>query len=433
MNEINDMLQSLKKQTENYIKSIIHVCENDLTKQANELRAIERSGETSDAKLLLHLLVIYAVSGVSFRLIAVLGYLMNAVAVSDEAWRQRFLKCSAWILFLLQNSLNTVAPTSLMFCNKGREMQVYVVDATMFKQVGSCGKELRVHMCYNLTRGVMEEVMVTDNRDAESASKFSVQPGSLYMADAGYGKGVNAEYISSQNGYVLFRITPHLVRLSTDAEGKNVIDMTKMLKTKKKRITFDCYIHTKKGHYLPIRIIASRLPEDKALLAKERKMRISNRKQRKLKPATLEYCQWVILMTNIGEEHSPASLLDLYRCRWQIELLFKRIKQFFSIKRLKKASLEHSKLLVLLWLLIWSAVERKSIAAEIRLIESGKELNLYSPWVMSALVFKQLLTIVNAFWALSFDPAFHATDVFIFTRNHKSKRFNQYAFARLLA
>ena len=122
-----------------------------------------------------------------------MGYLQSAINVSDEAWRQRFLKCGAWVLFLLQNCLNSLAPTSLAFCHNGQSMQVYLIDATMFKQVGKTGSELRLHMCYNLTKGAMEEVVVSQKYTAEGAKTFTIKPKSLYIADAVYGKGVHLE------------------------------------------------------------------------------------------------------------------------------------------------------------------------------------------------------------------------------------------------
>ena len=427
MNEINDTFLELRLQAQTYIDDILKIFTDDLDKSAREYKAIERNSETSNAKLLLQLMLIYAASNFSMRLIAACGYLMGFVNVSDEAWRQKFLKCSAWIFFLLQNSLNTLAPTALAFNHDGQDMQVYLIDATTFKQVGKKGIELRTHMCYNLTKGAMEEVVVTDNHIAESTKRFTVKHGNLYIGDAVYGSGINLEYISTLNGYVLFRVSPNLVRLTSDFEGKKVIDMSAKLKTVNKCININCYIHTQKGRYLPVRIMASRLPEDKALLAKERKIRAAQKKQTQIKETTLEYCQWVILMTNLDSNHSAKSLFHLYRSRWQIELLFKRIKQFLGVKRIRKASLEHSKLLVMLWILIWSAVEREALKAEIQLIEQCEELERYSPWVMTELIFNQFVTMLNALWAFSYDNALHLADIYRFLRNHKDTRRNQYA------
>ena len=430
MNEINDTLEQLKKQAQEYIEQIMCMKSQDIEKTAYESKAIERNGMTSNAKLLLHLLLIYAVSQVSLRAIAVLGYTIGKVNVSDEAWRQRFLKCGLWISLMLSNALSSLSPGRLVYSYNGTKMQVYLIDATSFKQEGEKGAELRAHMCYNLTKGSMEEVIITDNRVAESAGRFKIKAGELYIGDAGYGKGVNMEYIASHQGYALFRISPNQVKLTLDSKGRNVIDMATKLKTNKKRVVIKCFVHTKNGQYIPVRIIASRLPEDKALLARERKIRASQKRQKQIKEVTLEYSQWVILMTNLDSSYSAESLLQLYRSRWQIELLFKRIKQFFNVKRIKKASLAHTKLLVMLWILIWAAVERKSLEAEIRLLELGEDMNRYSPWCMSMMLFNQFETMLNSLWAFQFDFALHIAVIYRLMRNHKASRQNQYADSR---
>jgi hypothetical protein len=340
------------------------------------------------------------------------------------------MKCGAWVCFLMQASLNSFSPQLLVFCHNGISMTVYLIDATTFKQVGKNGKELRVHMCYNLTKGCMEEIAVTDNHTAESVKSFTVKPGNLYMGDAGYGKGTNMELILEQGGYALFRITPNQVKLAKDDKGKVVINMETLLKKAKpktKQLDFNCYIHTAHGRYVLVRIIASRLPADKALLAKERKIRESQKKQSQIKDATLVYCQWVILMTNVDQSHTAESLLKLYRSRWQIELLFKRIKQFLGIKRLRKASLEHSKLLVMIWILIWSAIEKQTLEVEVQLIEQGEDISLFSLWSVTALIFSRFEVMLNSLWAFAYNQTVQLTEVYRKLRNHKAKRRNQYA------
>ena len=427
MNEINDMLRGLKMQAWEQIEEALGLSTIDLDNSAYLTKAIERTGDTSNAKLLLQLLLLYATSNLSLRAIAVCAYAMNAVNVSDEAWRQRFSKCGAWLFLLLHTALHSIAPPTLVFYYDGKTMQTYLLDTTTFKQVGKNGEELRVHLCYNLTKGAMEEVVVTDNHTAESTKHFTIKPGNLYMADAGYGKGVNMEYVSSRGGYALFRISPNLVQLCSDSKGKNRIDMEKKLKGKKKLLNFQCFVHTSRGRYIPVRVMASKLPEDKALLAMERKRRNASKKQTQLKGETLVYCQWVILMTNVSENHTAKSLLQLYRSRWQIELLFKRIKQFFKIKRLKKANLQLSKILVMLWILIWSAIERKSLELEIRLLIQGEDMQRYSLWVPSMLLIKQFEAMLNALWAFFLDFSQDLSTLYRLMRNHKSRRRNQYA------
>lgn len=430
MSEANDTLMEVKAQAKLYMQAIFDDMKIDYDATAKKYGVIEKVRELRCARVLLQLLFIYAMGSMSFRAISAIAYIMGECNISDEAWRQRFNKCEAWLCYLLSCSLIKYAPTQVHFCYFGQQMPVYLLDASTVKQVGKCGKELRLHTCYNLTRGAIEEVVITDNHTAEGTSLFKIVPYSLYIADAGYGKGKQYQHIISQNANALFRFTPNLVKLCSNAEGRGAINMVKRLSSKKKFVDFKCFVHVGKGKYAPVRIIASRLPDDKILLAKERKIRESKKKQTQIKDETLAYCQWVILMTNLDNSYSAESLLHIYRSRWQIELLFKRIKQFFNIGRIKKATLKSSKVLVLTWLLIWSIVEKDTIAAEIQLIENGADMERYSFWLMSDLFFCKFQTMLNSLWTLSFDSAIDLNILYMRLRNHKSTRTNQYAIYR---
>ena len=90
---------------------------------------------------------------------------------------------------------------------------VKLIDASIFQQAGykngRGGKSLRLHLCYNLTAGKMEFVALTDNTVAEAVSHFPVEPGAIYIADTGYGKGTQYLHITKRQADALFRVTPH--------------------------------------------------------------------------------------------------------------------------------------------------------------------------------------------------------------------------------
>ena len=106
----------------------------------------------------------------------------------------------------------------------------------------------------------MEEIKITDHHTAESIEHFTIREGDIYMADAGYGKGTTIEYVLGKKADVILRITPNNVRL-VDDKGET-IDMAKRLATKDSTVEIKCLIKSR-SKLLPIRIIASRIPEDK--------------------------------------------------------------------------------------------------------------------------------------------------------------------------
>lgn len=80
-----------------------------------------------------------------------------------------------------------------------------------------------------------------------------------------------------------------------------------------------------------VRVIAQKLPEEQARKAKKRKQRKVSKNQNQITQDTLFCSGWIVVITTLGIEYSGEEILYLYRSRWQVERLFKRLKQNFSI------------------------------------------------------------------------------------------------------
>ena len=82
------------------------------------------------------------------------------------------------------------------------------------------------------------------------------------------------------------------------------------------------------------RLIAQRVPEQEA--NKRRRALRQGAKKRGRTPTkeSLDYCDWLLLITNIPESMLPSQKVwMLYRIRWQIELLFKQLKSQLGIHK----------------------------------------------------------------------------------------------------
>ena len=55
-----------------------------------------------------------------------------------------------------------------------------------------------------------------------------------------------------------------------------------------------------------------------------------------MQPQTLEAAGYVFVFTTLDASHSATQVLELYRMRWQIELVFKRLKSLLGLGHLKK-------------------------------------------------------------------------------------------------
>lgn len=161
---------------------------------------------------------------------------------------------------------------------------------------------------------------------------------------------------------------------------------------------------TNKGKKVWIRLIACRLPEEKILMAQQKKQRKSSKNSTTIKASTLEYAEWTLLVTTLGVEYGKEEILYLYRSRWQVELLFKRIKQNLRIQTVRIGSEAYLISLVYLWLIVWSLVEKQVFLAEKYWIESGKKQDVLSIWDLCSYYCKSVITIITSACSSLVDP-----------------------------
>jgi IS4 transposase len=72
--------------------------------------------------------------------------------------------------------------------------------------------------------------------------------------------------------------------------------------------------------------------------------RLASKNGTEIKPETLRFAEYVILFTTFPEEEFSAyEVMENYRVRWQVELVFKRFKQVAQLGHLPKQDEESAK------------------------------------------------------------------------------------------
>lgn len=377
-----------------------HLPEN-LDEIAKQEGVLKRKRGLRSAADLLKILFLYACSNFSFRILAMASCALGIADISDTAWRKRFAKAVPFLRAILQSMLSSLIPSPSAPAFEGVK-NVLLVDASVVRQEGAQQRQQRIHLCYSLNENRMRQVKVTDKHTAELLSHFEFKPGDLVMADAGYGTARNYIYAQEQGAEVVLRITPSNFCLYT-ADGEK-IHLANMLREAEKQHVewvdiFGFCRYGKKSAF--VRVIANRMPEEKAEKTRKRTKRRASKNQQKIRQDTLLCAGWVVLITSLGAEYSGEEIVYLYTSRWQVELLFKRFKQNLSITTLKAGSAAYAEAEVLLWLIIWTAVERQAFLAECFLAEKGE--CDYSVYTLSKVSFLQITEALNLSWGLFID------------------------------
>ena len=103
----------------------------------------------------------------------------------------------------------------------------------------------------------------------------------------------------------------------------------------------------------------------------------------------------MVVITSLGAGYCGEEILHLYRSRWQVELLFKRFKQNFSVTSLKAGNTDYAETEVILWLIIWAIPEQQLFLAECFLAGKEETVNcsVYEKCKVSLLQIKEILCL----------------------------------------
>ena len=400
-NDFNKLDNKLQEVFENWNNIILPHLPQQMDGMAKRTGTLHRKRGVCSCVDLLRMLFPYASSNFSFRILAAAACALGISAISDTAWRKRFSKAAPFLREILHSLLSAFLPATDISAFDGVK-NVLLVDASVIRQNGKQQHQQRIHLCYSLDENRMKQVKVPDQHTAESLAHFSMKKGDLVMVDAGYGTAQNFIYAQEQGADVILRITPKNFCLY-DAQGEK-ISLTALMKEaeEKHREWIDVSDYCKyKGKTGFVRVIAHRLSDGQAAKARKRKIRKASKNQRQIQAETLFSAGWITVITSLGAEYSGEEILHLYRSRWQVELLFKRFKQNFSVHTIKAGSNAYAETETLLWLIIWTIAERQSFQAECYLAE--KRECCYSVYEKCKISFIQITDILRLSWSLFVD------------------------------
>jgi IS4 transposase len=87
---------------------------------------------------------------------------------------------------------------------------------------------------------------------------------------------------------------------------------------------------------LRARLCAVRKSPDAAESAR-RKLQRKSRHQKTIRPETLEYADFIVVITTLtAKEMTSTCVVEYYRGRWQVELAFKRLKSLLELGQVPK-------------------------------------------------------------------------------------------------
>jgi Transposase DDE domain len=358
----------------------------EYAEKAKEMKAFVRVRKLHTVDDLLRSLFCWAFVGLSLRQLGIWGTVMDVGSLSDRAWSRRLTNTHAWVLWLVSQLLVTSRPK---LCVSQRRLRV--VDASNIRARQQNGHLVRLHTSYLLNEQRIDEVVVSTEKTAESVAHVTWRSGDLVIADRGYCRRTQIAHILKAQADLIVRwhstnvplVTPH--GTSFDA-----VTWLKSLSDSPAECAVSDGTHT-------LRFIACHLSPNAAERARKKYRRRSQKDGTRHHDITRFLAGWLLLITSLPlNEATLSQILDLYRARWQVELLFKRMKQLVDRHRLPSFYDHPNTALVGILLCGWLLIE----AHQQRLMATAADLPL-SLWQSQLVLVRAFQQQILGTWSLS--------------------------------
>jgi len=209
-----------------------------------------------------------------------------------------------------------------------------------------------------LASNSIDGIELTDAKTGESFTNVPTNPGDIRVGDRGYCHAKEIGAVLSADGNVIVRVNWQILSLE-DAQGNKKPILGLPLPEMAGFIQeHPLWLNTLEGHF-EVRLIILKLPQEATDKARSSLRRKYRKKGRQVSQKTLLAAGYIFVLTDLPLKEWPAEdILKIYRFRWQIELLIKRLKSILRLDQIRSQSSELTQVYILAKLLAALMIER---------------------------------------------------------------------------
>ncbi len=309
---------------------------SDWEQLSTTTQAVKGLRQDKSAEHLLRTVMLHVGCGYSLRETVVRARESGLADLSDVALLKRLRKCEQWLYAL---AVGLWQQRGLAQLRPGQRI-MRLIDATTVKEPGQTGSLWRIHYSLQVPSLRCDFFKVTANTGkgtGEGLWQIPVQRGEYLIADRGYSNNVGMAPVAKVGAYLAVRLNQGSVLLQ-DGRGGRLELLPKLQRlTKPGQVGSWKVFLQDESEPVAGRVCAIRKTRT-AIEQAHRKIKAKAiDESRTVNPQTLEYAKFVTVFTTFPEaEFSAREVLEWYRLRWQIELVFKRFKQIAALGHLPK-------------------------------------------------------------------------------------------------
>ncbi len=299
--------------------------------------AVQRLRGFESVDALLRTLLLHVGCGLSLRETSVQARLDGIAEVSDVALLKRLREAEIWLRQMCEAMLKD-GGIILEPSVAGRAVRV--LDATIVREPGKTGSQWRLHYSLRLPTLECDHFELTPTRGAgvaERFGRFGFQGGELILADAGYCHAAGIAAVVAAKADVCVRLNPYGLSL-LDEKGETFPLLKRLSRLRKPGDFADWPVWIRSGQeWIQGRVCAIRKSQQAIEQAQRRLTRKRQKGTSVSGPEIRKYAEYVLLFTTLPEADATTSqVLDAYRLRWQVELVFKRLKSIAQFGHVPK-------------------------------------------------------------------------------------------------
>jgi|SRR5215475_9185107 len=344
---------------------IRHFLPRGWEEQARVLGALTRARGVAGAEELLRILLLHLANGCSLAETSVRAKQAGLGEMSAVALFKRLKSAASWLRWLAEQTRGISRVPAL---TPGRRLRA--VDATTVSEPGSTGTDWKIHYCVNLGDLECDFFELTDvENGGETFRRVPIRAKDIMLGDRIYATPPGVAHILDSGGDAVVRLNRQTLPLFNSQGAR--LEVLRLLRGIKRGRPYQWKTRVRhpKGGWLNGRFLAIKLSAEATRLARKRLARRANRRQQTLSSESWQAAQYLMIWTSLPDAFPAVTILELYRLRWQIELVFKRMKSIIGLGHLPKTDPTSSRAWVHGKLFVALLVER--------MIEAAKS---FSPW-----------------------------------------------------
>lgn len=328
-------MKVLPRNKDTFLQTVLQVLPTDYQEQAYQQGAFTRSRKLTSPAQLFELVMSYCCLDYSLRTCAGHMSANKTAPLSDTAVMKRLLPCLPWLKCLLSSVLlNKLSKTPT-----NSPYRFLAIDASTVQVKAARSTSYRLHLAMDLITLAQTQIKITDAHQGENLSHYDLKANDVVLVDRGYNQPKTLVPFIERGGYIVLRYNPKGMTLYHPPQENSLLQRIDWVKEvsnvqgnsacKEVMICYDNKLF--KGY-----VHLSRLSKEHAEKAHREVKRSAQRQQYTLSQNALTLADWMFVFTTLPPEVLETKMvMALYRTRWQIELVFKRLKSLLSLTELR--------------------------------------------------------------------------------------------------